>query len=635
MIYASAYLVYSKEDLFIVQWTARELGRRGIIIWNDPHDANPLADVTGAVKEALKKQAAVVVFISPAIMAANGSAGLKEASSNVMALANEWGESQRVIPIYLAGFNPVEVEAASSLQMLNEWLQPYGDKVKGNLVNSAYNPNNVSRAREIADHVAEKIYRLLNIREQRDVVFYLGQRGEGILRGEPLDIPGDFAARSIPALEFKTGSRQRSQSETLYGHDWQELQSVLEWSFADSLGGVRWAQPKNIYILGASQLGIPFFTGRYFNRSTSAILHCQDKGGQFFTNLDQPREKPLEGGNPNCIANHPDIKPIPGDAGIKTISLLLFSGEKYAADAYRYLKERTGDRQPPAVWVRHDNFKEDTAVTSYISNIIALLMDLKRQHAGLSTVLLFCGLPFSVTPLLAAQLLHVVDNVVFMEYRKDLGEKGAAAQDIYVPIRTWKEEIEKMPAVNPLLYRPKTRIQFLAANPLMTKRLELSIEMKKIKSHLKKARVANNMELSQRCAVTMEKLTQVLLAESPDIVHFAGHGQKEGIILEDDKKNMKNVSGEALRNLFKGFKDTIKCVILNACYSEFQARAIKEHIPYVIGMKTSIPDRAAIAFSTGFYQALGAGESIPAAFDIGLSALKVEVKTGADIAVLL
>jgi len=44
---------------------------------------------------------------------------------------------------------------------------------------------------------------------------------------------------------------------------------------------------------------------------------------------------------------------------------------------------------------------------------------------------------------------------------------------------------------------------------------------------------------------------------------------------------------------------------------------------------------AAIAFSTGFYQALGAGKSIPTAFNFGLSAIKGEVQKSKDIAVLL
>ncbi|NJQ97052.1 MAG: hypothetical protein HC784_03840, partial [Hydrococcus sp. CSU_1_8] len=59
---------------------------------------------------------------------------------------------------------------------------------------------------------------------------------------------------------------------------------------------------------------------------------------------------------------------------------------------------------------------------------------------------------------------------------------------------------------------------------------------------------------------------------------------------------------------------TVSCVILNACYSEIQAKAIAEQIPFVIGMNQSIGDEAAIIFSIGFYKALGAGRSIEDAY---------------------
>jgi hypothetical protein len=38
-------------------------------------------------------------------------------------------------------------------------------------------------------------------------------------------------------------------------------------------------------------------------------------------------------------------------------------------------------------------------------------------------------------------------------------------------------------------------------------------------------------------------------------------------------------------------------VVLNGCYFEAQAKAIGQHIPYVIGMNQAIGDRAAIAFA--------------------------------------
>lgn len=57
--------------------------------------------------------------------------------------------------------------------------------------------------------------------------------------------------------------------------------------------------------------------------------------------------------------------------------------------------------------------------------------------------------------------------------------------------------------------------------------------------------------------------------------------------------------------------------MLNACFSETQAEGIAKHIPYVIGMSNEIGDKAAIAFSIGFYQALGAGRSIEEAYKLG------------------
>ena len=48
-------------------------------------------------------------------------------------------------------------------------------------------------------------------------------------------------------------------------------------------------------------------------------------------------------------------------------------------------------------------------------------------------------------------------------------------------------------------------------------------------------------------------------------------------------------------------------MLLNACYSEVQAEEIYKHIDCVIGMKSSIQDRAALDFSEGFYDAISAG----------------------------
>ena len=68
----------------------------------------------------------------------------------------------------------------------------------------------------------------------------------------------------------------------------------------------------------------------------------------------------------------------------------------------------------------------------------------------------------------------------------------------------------------------------------------------------------------------------------------------------------------------------MKCVVLNACYSESQANVITQHIPFVVGMKQAIGDPAAIKFAVGFYDALFAGKNFEKAFQFGLSAIDLK-----------
>ena len=61
----------------------------------------------------------------------------------------------------------------------------------------------------------------------------------------------------------------------------------------------------------------------------------------------------------------------------------------------------------------------------------------------------------------------------------------------------------------------------------------------------------------------------------------------------------------------------VKCVVLNACCWEVQARAISRHINNVVGMKQAIGDDAAIKFAVGFYDALWAGHDFETAYKFG------------------
>lgn len=161
----------------------------------------------------------------------------------------------------------------------------------------------------------------------------------------------------------------------------------------------------------------------------------------------------------------------------------------------------------------------------------------------------------------------------------------------------------------------KTHILFLAANPRAEK-LDLEREFERISTTLRLAE-ERRATITPVWAVTVARLSQAMLDDPATIVHFSGHGEKDGIVLRDDGSGELRVSGEVLARLMAIFKPTVECVVLNACYSEAQAHAIHQHVPYVIGMRDQVPDSTAIGFSTGFYQAIAAGREIEEAFELG------------------
>jgi len=169
------------------------------------------------------------------------------------------------------------------------------------------------------------------------------------------------------------------------------------------------------------------------------------------------------------------------------------------------------------------------------------------------------------------------------------------------------------------------KILFLAANPHDTEPLKLDEEMRAIDIELRKSEFREAFDIKQQWAVRVNDLSEYLLRHQPHIVHFSGHGSNASeIILLDEQDESHPVSIRALSQLFSILKDNIRCVVLNACYGEKQARAIAEHIDCVIGMSKAISDDAAIKFSTAFYRALGFGRNLKTAFDLGCAQIDLE-----------
>jgi CHAT domain-containing protein len=176
------------------------------------------------------------------------------------------------------------------------------------------------------------------------------------------------------------------------------------------------------------------------------------------------------------------------------------------------------------------------------------------------------------------------------------------------------------------------RILFLSANPEGTAKLKLIEEYKQIDAKIQASEFRDQFHLEQSHAVSLMELQTLLLRFKPNIVHFSGHGSETGaLVFENYDGSPEEAPPKALSNLFKiinastladGLQaNRIKCVLLSACYSLGQAKAIAQYVDCVVGISDAIKDSSATNFATSFYQGLAFGRSMQTAFDLGCNQL--------------
>jgi hypothetical protein len=184
------------------------------------------------------------------------------------------------------------------------------------------------------------------------------------------------------------------------------------------------------------------------------------------------------------------------------------------------------------------------------------------------------------------------------------------------------------------LFEPPLRILVAAANPRNTARLNLAEEHRLIGEAMEGA--------SARVVVikhaNLESLHEALRKDSFHILHFMGHGTFDdatgsgALLLESPEGSEERVSGEVLANHLKNYLPQL--VVVNACESA-QTTTDRRHdffsgvasalvlggLPAVVAMRSSITDRAALAFSKALYRDLARGAPVDAAVAEGRLAI--------------
>lgn len=177
----------------------------------------------------------------------------------------------------------------------------------------------------------------------------------------------------------------------------------------------------------------------------------------------------------------------------------------------------------------------------------------------------------------------------------------------------------------------KITVLFLAANPRDLRQLGLDEEIRLIGEKLRAADYRDSVELVSRWAVRSSDLLQALNETKPHIVHFSGHGNEDGIALQNPDGSTKLLGKELFTATLRTVSDHIRVVVFNSCFSKGQAETVTEHVDIAIGMNASVGDEVARIFAGQFYSSLGFGLSVQTAFDQALVQLRLEAVPGAHI----
>src|SRR5262249_53122586 len=149
--------------------------------------------------------------------------------------------------------------------------------------------------------------------------------------------------------------------------------------------------------------------------------------------------------------------------------------------------------------------------------------------------------------------------------------------------------------------RTPCRLLFLAADPHGDTPLSLDEECRQIEQKISNSQYRDRFQFFSKWALQWDDLLQYLNQYRPDIVHFAGHAAETGqLMFMDAERQPRPVATEALRELFSCFKDQVRLVFLNACYTQTQAEAIAGVVGCSLGTTRDIGDTAAIAFAGAF-----------------------------------
>ena len=168
-------------------------------------------------------------------------------------------------------------------------------------------------------------------------------------------------------------------------------------------------------------------------------------------------------------------------------------------------------------------------------------------------------------------------------------------------------------------------VLYLYANPDRNNPLRVDLEAARVKEEIRGSRYRNNVKIELQPAANQKALVNGLNDHEPQIVHFSGHGNSQGVATDSRKLSgtkIGNLSFDMLGKALSAVDSPPQIVVLNSCESSGAKKHILPHVKALITMRVSISDVAATIFAAQFYSAIASGQSVKSAFAQGCNAIE-------------
>lgn len=226
------------------------------------------------------------------------------------------------------------------------------------------------------------------------------------------------------------------------------------------------------------------------------------------------------------------------------------------------------------------------------------------------------------------QIIKAADN---KKFREALSDKSATTvvKNITNVRQPDKRALRKQKPLN---------ILYLTASPDEATHLRVDAEVRLVQEAVRGSPFRDKIKIAYRPAAGLNTLIDGLNDLHPQIIHFSGHGNKGGVLMDKGKvgrPTAKTLSFDLLAQALDATDHPPEVIVLNACNSSAAKKALLPAVKAIIAMGESVTDIAAAVFAQKFYAAIASGQSISSAFKQGKIGVEESSISEKDIPVLL